>query len=127
MINNNYQCLFSFDREGIGEETNNKSRNQPGNTEIPKSNLDEKEPKRKKEKKNKSKSDANQKQSADSKKVLSDVAQVPSSDKKLVLPERRQGPHEKLLITPGGLWYDLVSIQGDYLNHERQVPGKTFK
>ncbi|XP_073249023.1 CCAAT/enhancer-binding protein zeta-like [Porites lutea] len=95
-------------KESIREEKNNKSSNQPGNTEIPKSNLDEKEPKRKKEKKNKAKSDANQKQSADSKKVLSNVAQVPSSDKKLVLPERRQGPHEKLLITPGGLWYDLI-------------------
>ena len=117
-------CLFSFDRESIGEEKNNKSSNQPSNTEIPKSSLDEKEPKRNKEQKNKSKSDANQKQSADSKKGLSDVAQVPSSDKKLVLPDRRQGPHEKLLITPGGLWYDLVSVQGDYLNHERQVPRK---
>lgn len=120
-------CLFSFDRESIGEEKNNKSSNHPGNTEIPKSNLDEKEPKRKKEKKNKAKSDTNLKQSADSKKVLSNVAQVPLSDKKLVLPERRQGPHEKLLITPGGLWYDLVSIPGDYLNHEGWEPGKTSK
>lgn len=120
-------CLFSFDRESIREEKNNKSSNQPGNTEIPKSNLDEKEPKRKKEKKNKAKSESNQKQSADSKKVLSNVAQVPSSDKKLVLPERRQGPHEKLLITPGGLWYDLVSIPRDYLNHEGWEPGKTSK
>ena len=120
-------CLFFFDRESIGEEKNNKSSNQPGNTEIPKSNLGKKEPKRKKEMKNKAKSDANQKQSADSKKVLSHVAQVPLSDKKLVLPERRQGPHEKLLITPGGLWYDLVSIQGDYLNHEGWARGKTFK
>ena len=120
-------CLFSFDRESIGEEKNNKSSNQPGNTEIPKSNLGEKEPKRKKEMKNKAKSDANQKQSADSKKVLSDVAQVPSSDKRLVLPERRQGPHEKLLITPGGLWYDVVSIQGGYLNHAGRVPGNTSK
>lgn len=80
-----------------------------------------------KEKKTEAKSDANQKQSTDSKKVLSDFAQVPSYNKKLVLPERRQqGPHEKLLITPGGLWYDLVSIQGNYLNHEGAGARKNF-
>lgn len=26
-----------------------------------------------------------------------------------VLPERKGGPSQKLLIKPGGLWYDLVS------------------
>lgn len=26
-----------------------------------------------------------------------------------VLPERKGGPYQKLLIKPGGLWYDLVS------------------
>lgn len=32
------------------------------------------------------------------------TAQVPQ-----VLPERKGGPRQKLLIKPGGLWYDLVS------------------
>ena len=43
-------------------------------------------------------------------KSVSQKMQVPLHDKKQVLPDRKKGPHEKLLIMAGGLWYDLVSI-----------------
>lgn len=33
-----------------------------------------------------------------------------SAQEPLTLPERKGGPHQKLLIKPGGLWYELVSI-----------------
>ena len=34
---------------------------------------------------------------------------VKTTQEPQVLPERKGGPHQKLLIKPGGLWYDLVS------------------
>ena len=65
---------------------------------------EESETKRKKEKRLK-----NKEKFADSS-VVAQEAQVSLLAKKHSLLERKRGPHQKLLITPGGLWYDLVSI-----------------
>ena len=70
-----------------------------------------KETKGRKEKKVKSKDAGNTMKSADTT-MMSQEPQVPVHEKKLVLPERKRSPHQKLLIAPGGLWYNLVSMFG---------------
>ena len=34
---------------------------------------------------------------------------IPTIQETQVLPERKGGPQQKLLVKPGGLWYDVVS------------------
>ena len=42
-------------------------------------------------------------------KGVESIGDVTTTQQPQVLPERKGGKHEKLLIKPGGLWYDLVS------------------
>ena len=62
--------------------------------------IQERENKGKKEKKLKSKG---------AEKGVESPGVVAITQETQVLPERKGGPSQKLLIRPGGLWYDLVS------------------
>lgn len=90
-----------FDRESSGRDEEATTLVDSG--EMTKKQ-EERETKRKKEKRLK-----NKESFADSS-VESQEAQVSLLTKKQSLLERKRGPHQKLLITPGGLWYDLVSM-----------------
>lgn len=81
----------------------------PKTGEIQKKDQAEKEHKKgKKENKFKSK---------DAEKALESTESKMTAQEPQVLPDRKGGPHQKLLIKPGGLWYDLVSIgTRDHLN-----------
>ena len=100
-----------FDRESAVKDDD--SRTLPDDGEIQKKNQGENETKGKREKKLKSQDVGNVVNPADSSVVLQGN-QVPLHEKKHSLPERKREHQQKLLITPGGLWYDLVSI-GIYL------------
>ncbi|KAJ7365571.1 hypothetical protein OS493_005686 [Desmophyllum pertusum] len=72
----------------------------PKTGEIQKKDQAEKEHKKgKKENKFKSK---------DAEKALESTESKMTAQEPQVLPERKGGPYQKLLIKPGGLWYDLV-------------------
>lgn len=96
-----------FDRESTVKDDD--SRTLPDGEEIQKKNQGEKETKGKREKKLKSQDVGNVVNLADSSAVLQGN-QVSLHEKKHSLPERKRERQQKLLITPGGLWYDLVSI-----------------
>ena len=80
----------------------------PDGEEIQKKNQGEKETKGKREKKLNSQDVGNVVKSADSSAVLQGN-QVSLHEKKHSLPERKRERQQKLLIMPGGVWYDLVS------------------
>ena len=72
----------------------------PKTGEIQNEDKAEKQDERKKEKKLKSK---------DTEKGTDSKKSKMNAQESQTLPERKGGPRQKLLIKPGGLWYDLVS------------------
>lgn len=90
--------LFS-DSVSVTQEDNSTNM-LPKTGEIQNEDKAEKQNERKKEKKLKSK---------DTEKGTDSKKSKMNAQESQTLPERKGGPHEKLLIKPGGLWYDLVS------------------
>ena len=86
---------YGDDRESAGE--NDGSSPLSDDKEVTKNNQVGKETKGKREKKLKSKD-------------VTNTASHRTQEKKHSLQGRKRGSPHKLLITPGGLWYDLVSM-----------------
>ena len=91
--------MILFDSESTASEENIND-SLPKHESIQERDQSEKGKKRNKEKKVKS-------QGAD--KGVESKGNVLTTQEPQVLPERKGGPWQKLLIKPGGLWYDLVS------------------
>ena len=98
---------MSLDRESAGKDDD--TRTLPDSEEIQKKHEGEKQTKGKREKKLKSQDVGTVVKSADSSVVLQGN-EVSLNEKKHSLPERKRERQQKLLITPGRLWYNLVSI-----------------
>ena len=88
------------DSESTAKEENIKD-SLPKHKDIQEKNQLEKEKKGKKDKKLKT-------QVAEE--GVESTGVVTTTQQPQVLPERKGGPCQKLLIKPGGLWYDLVSL-----------------
>lgn len=91
--------MIFLDSKNIAKEENIKE-SLPKHENIQAEDQSEKGKKGKKEKKLKS-------QGAE--KGVESQGDVVTIQEHQVLPERKGGPYQKLLIKPGGLWYDLVS------------------
>jgi len=102
-----------FCREQHADKDDHDTRTVLDNEEIPKENQGAKEGKGKKEKKLKSKDAENKMKSSESS-VVSQEPQASLSQNKHSVPDQKRAPHQKLLITPGGQWFDMVGYSTSF-------------
>lgn len=100
VIYNAFNEIWLFSDSVSVTQEDNSTNMLPKTGDIQNEDKAEKQNERKKEKKLKSK---------DTEKGTDSKKSKMNAQESQTLPERKGGPRQKLLIKPGGLWYDLVS------------------